>query len=164
MSPMAMKVSMNGFLGLPDDWKPTAGDIAAEMRLDFESSVFSRMKELGLKKKDLAKKANVSPAAISKALSGGSNLTIKTIAKIAAALDCTVSHLSLEDRKPISDYFSDSGASKPSIVTLSALAQRYPNPDCKFIYAGSEEQSAKVSESSTANIAVSNFEDKVDAA
>lgn len=164
MNNMAMRVSMSGFLGLPDDWKPTAEDIAAKMRLDFESSVFKRMRQMGMKKKDLAERVDKSPAAISKMLSGKSNLTIKTISKIASALDCTVS-FSLEERKPLSSYFGERDSSDPQEVTFSAPVQTHTESYREYIFTGSGIKPVKVSESYTAHsVGRHHLDGKVDAA
>lgn len=87
---MALKVSLEDFLGVDEIPAPSAAVIAAKMLLDFESDVFDRLKELGLTQKDLADRMGLRAATISKTLSTGSNPTIKTIAKIAEALGCTV--------------------------------------------------------------------------
>ena len=92
---MAMKVSREEFLGVDEPLKPNFENVAAKMALDFEANVFTRLKELGLKRKDLAQLLNVSPAAVSKLLTENSNMTLKTMAKIAAALGCEISPIRL---------------------------------------------------------------------
>lgn len=93
---MAMKVTLEELLGSDEIPKPSYENVAAKMALDFEASVFLRLKELGMKRKDLADLLNVSPAAISKSLSEDSNLTLKTMAKIAVALGCEISPIYLK--------------------------------------------------------------------
>lgn len=61
---MAMKVTREEFLGVDEPLKPTFENVAAKMALDFEADVFLRLKELGLKRKDLARLLNVSPAVL----------------------------------------------------------------------------------------------------
>lgn len=87
---MTMKITLEDFLGTEDIPAPSPDEIASTMALDFEASVFCKLKELGLKQKDIALRLGVSPATISKALSSSSNMTFKTAARIAAALDCDV--------------------------------------------------------------------------
>ena len=99
---MAMKVSLEEFLGVDEAPKPSFETVAAKMALDFESEVFLYMKKLGLRQKDLAKLMGVTPAAVSKLLSNTSNLTFKTIAKIAVAMGCTVSPITLNQTSEIS--------------------------------------------------------------
>lgn len=92
---MAMKVSCEEFLGIDKPLKPSFENVAAKMALDFEAGVFLRLKELGLKRKDLARLLGVSPAAISKILAEDSNLTLRSMAKIATALGCEISSIHL---------------------------------------------------------------------
>lgn len=90
-----MKVSRKEFLGIDEPLKPDFENVAAKMALAFEASVFLRLKELGLKQKDLAQLLSVSPAAVSKLLTENSNMTLKTMAKIAVALGCEISPIHL---------------------------------------------------------------------
>ena len=87
---MAMKVDLNEFLGVEKTDDPTWEVMAAKMTLDLLADVFARMKELGIKQKDLAEAMDVSPAAVSKLLSNGSNPRFNTVAKLAEALGCDV--------------------------------------------------------------------------
>lgn len=94
---MAMRVSREEFLGVDVPLKPSFENVAAKMALDFEAEVFMRLKKLGLKRKDLAQLLGVSPAAVSKLLSEDSNMTLKTMAKVAVALGCEVAPIRLEE-------------------------------------------------------------------
>ncbi|MEE0551847.1 MAG: helix-turn-helix transcriptional regulator [Eggerthellaceae bacterium] len=107
---MAMKVSREEFLGIDEPLKPNFENVAAKMALDFEADVFMRLKELGLKRKDLARLLNVSPAAVSKLLTENSNMTLKTMAKIATALGCEISPFHLNGVAEVSyvDFDADS--------------------------------------------------------
>lgn len=107
---MAMKVSREEFLGIDEPLKPNFENVAAKMALDFEADVFMRLKELGLKRKDLARLLNVSPAAVSKLLTENSNMTLKTMAKIATALGCEISPFNLNGVAEVSyvDFDADS--------------------------------------------------------
>jgi len=97
VSNMAMKVSREEFLGVDAPLKPSFDNVAAKMALDFEAEVFLRLKKLGLKRKDLAERLGVSPAAVSKLLAENSNMTLKTMAKVAVALGCEVSSIRLTE-------------------------------------------------------------------
>ena len=90
-----MKVSREEFLGVDAPLKPSFDNVAAKMALDFEAEVFLRLKKLGLKRKDLAERLGVSPAAVSKLLAENSNMTLKTMAKVA--LGCEVSSIRLTE-------------------------------------------------------------------
>lgn len=99
---MAMKVSREEFLGVDEPLKPNYENVAAKMALGFEADVFMRLKELGLKRKDLARLLGVSPAAVSKLLTENSNMTLKTMAKIATALGCEISPICLNSATKVS--------------------------------------------------------------
>lgn len=94
---MAMKVSREEFLGVDEPLKPSFDNVAAKMALDFEVEVFMRLNKLGLKRKDLAKLLGVSPAAVSKLLTENSNMTLKSMAKVAVALGCEISPIRLTE-------------------------------------------------------------------
>jgi transcriptional regulator with XRE-family HTH domain len=77
-------------LGVP------SGPKAVEQRLDRElfdlvtrltNEIDWYMRERGLSRADLAHRMGVSPGRISQILSGGENLTLRTLASVAAALD-----------------------------------------------------------------------------
>jgi transcriptional regulator with XRE-family HTH domain len=74
----------------------TSGPEAIEARVDEELSLLVtqlmneinwHMRERGLTRADLASRMGVSPGRISQVLSGGENLTLRTLASIATALD-----------------------------------------------------------------------------
>ena len=54
------------------------------------AKVEKQRKAIGMKQKDLAESLDVTPAAVSKLLSDGSNLRNSSIAKVAVALKCDV--------------------------------------------------------------------------
>lgn len=87
---MAMRMTMAEFAS-DETLQETSPDVmASKMTLDFQADAYMRMKELGIKQKDLADILNVSPAAVSKMFSCDQNLRVSTMAKIAAALDCQI--------------------------------------------------------------------------
>lgn len=120
-----MKVSREEFLGIDEPLKPNFENVAAKMALDFEADVFMRLKELGLKRKDLARLLNVSPAAVSKMLSENSNMTLKTMAKIATALGCEISPIHLNGVAEVSYVDLDAESETDTVIvpngTISAL-------------------------------------------
>ncbi|MEI3376773.1 MAG: helix-turn-helix transcriptional regulator [Coriobacteriales bacterium] len=87
---MTMKMTLDDFLGTEEFDEFTWELMAAKMTLDLLADVHIRMKELGIKQKDLADAMGVTPAAISKLLSNGSNPRFSTVAKLAEALGCDV--------------------------------------------------------------------------
>lgn len=87
---MTMKMTRADFLGTEEVDEFTWELMAAKMTLDLLADVYARMKELGIKQKDLADALGVTPAAISKLLSNGSNPRFSTVAKLAEALGCDV--------------------------------------------------------------------------
>jgi len=94
---MSMKVSLLDFIDSEKLPKPSPENIAYKVVLDFEAEVFLKLKEKGLSQKDIAEILDISPSAISKMLTKGTNLTIKTMAKIAYALDCYLSPIELKE-------------------------------------------------------------------
>lgn len=74
---------------------PSLSSVLLKLQLSFQIGVFLRLKELNLQQKDLAKLLDVSPAAVSKMLTAGANLSLKTIAKVAAALGCDFEDLKM---------------------------------------------------------------------
>lgn len=67
-------------------------DMAREHAMDISGSVYNRMKQLGLKNQDLADRMSVTPAQVTKILTGQQNMTLKTIAKLESALDFELCH------------------------------------------------------------------------
>jgi transcriptional regulator with XRE-family HTH domain len=74
----------------------TSGQEATEARVDEELSMLVtqlmneinwHMRERGLTRADLAGRMGVSPGRVSQVLSGGENLTLRTLASLATALD-----------------------------------------------------------------------------
>ena len=58
---------------------------------DINEQVIAQMKVLGLRNKDFAERLGVSRAYINKLLDGNPNLTARSLARIATALDCDLS-------------------------------------------------------------------------
>lgn len=68
-----------------------------KLAYSFARSIISCLKNKNLSQKDLARKLKVSEAWVSKVLSGDSNLTFKTMIKIARSLDCKVNDIVLSN-------------------------------------------------------------------
>jgi antitoxin component HigA of HigAB toxin-antitoxin module len=60
------------------------------------------LREHGLTRAELASRMGVSPGRISQVLSGGENLTLRTLAALSTALDAQFD-MQLSSRKPVSD-------------------------------------------------------------
>ena len=48
--------------------------------------IYNRLQEIGMSKKELAQKVGTSPAAVSRWVGGGHNITLTTLAKITSVL------------------------------------------------------------------------------
>ena len=57
---------------------------------DIAMQIYKQMEKLGINKKDLAEKLNVSKSYITQLLKGKSNMTIETLIKVAEALGMTL--------------------------------------------------------------------------
>lgn len=62
-------------------------NLAWDHAMEISASVYKRMKELDLKGKDLADRMGVTPARISRIVSGEQSMTLKTLARLEVALD-----------------------------------------------------------------------------
>ena len=91
---------------------------AIEARVDEELSLLVtqlmneinwHMRERGLTRADLASRMGVSPGRISQVLSGGENLTLRTLAALSTALDAQFD-VQLSSRKPVADAAGSSHA------------------------------------------------------
>src|SRR6267154_931959 len=89
----------------------SSGQKAIEQRIDEELSRLTRqvtnetdwyMRERKLTRADLASRMGVSPGRVSQVLSGGENLTLRTLASLAAALDAQF-EMDLRPREPMAD-------------------------------------------------------------
>ena len=66
------------------------------------NEVTVHLREHGLTRAELASRMGVSPGRISQVLSGGENLTLRTLAAVSTALDAQFD-VQLNSRKPVSD-------------------------------------------------------------
>jgi len=69
------------------DYKNNPGYIAENAMWEFVESVVSLMDNKEISKSDLARQAKLAPAQVTRILSGDHNLTVRTMAKVASALE-----------------------------------------------------------------------------
>lgn len=87
------------------DVRLDADTMANEYAMDISATVYERMKQLGLKKKDLAERIGVSSAWVSKIIKGEQNVTLKTLARLEDALDIDMTYSLRHPKKSIdADY------------------------------------------------------------
>ena len=90
-------------LGVPSRQKATEAQVDDELsRLitQVTNEINWHMREHNLTRADLASRMGVSPGRVSQVLSGGENLTLRTLASLAAALG-TQFDLTLSPREPV---------------------------------------------------------------
>lgn len=69
------------------DMKPTSEDLAWDHALDISASIYARLRELDMSQRDLADAIGVSAGRISQIIKGEPGMSLKTLARIEAALD-----------------------------------------------------------------------------
>ena len=79
----ADNLSLSSFMNM----KPTAEDLAWDHAMDISGSIYARLRELGMTQKDLAAAIGVSAGRISQIIKGEPGMSLKTLARIEAALD-----------------------------------------------------------------------------
>src|SRR5258707_3646824 len=112
----------------------TSGQGALEARVDAELSQLVTqltneinwyMHERGLSRADLASRMGVSPGRVSQVLSGGENLTLRTLAGLATALDARFG-IDLRPCEPIAQGRSELGI--PIAAPMAGPSQRAAVP------------------------------------
>lgn len=83
--PETMPEFDTGIENMPEDSK-----IFVDKSLEIADYIYRVMEQKGMKQKDLAEKMGKSEAEVSKLLAGMHNYTLRSIAKIEAALGCTI--------------------------------------------------------------------------
>lgn len=66
---------------------PTSEDLAWDHAMDISGSVYTRLKELKMTQKELAKKLDVTPGRVTQIIKGDPGMTLKTLARLEHALD-----------------------------------------------------------------------------
>lgn len=85
------------------------------LKMDFAVEIEKAMEEGGITKREMAAKLGVSPARVTKILSGEANLTIETMNRIAEVLDCTL-HLHLAQNDVNVRWFDFTKKAKDNLV------------------------------------------------
>lgn len=88
---MALNISLQSLLEDNETTSLTAEEMQYSYSFDFLTEVYFRMKELGINQKELARRLDISESTLSRNLSRDNNFRVSTLAKIAAALGCTLS-------------------------------------------------------------------------
>jgi len=110
----------------------TSGQEATEAQVEEEQSqlITQLMNEINwymherkLTRADLASRMGVSPGRVSQVLSGGENLTLRTLASLATALDARFD-LALRPREHIGDAATRDYAAQPAAVPADPPQQR----------------------------------------
>ena len=73
-----------------DELENTIENKIESVAFDISVQIYKQMKKLGINKKELAEKLNVSKSYITQLLKGKSNMTIETLIKVAEALGMTL--------------------------------------------------------------------------
>jgi transcriptional regulator with XRE-family HTH domain len=113
-------------LGVPSSQKATEAQVDDELsRLTTQvtNEINWHMREHNLTRADLASRMGVSPGRVSQVLSGGENLTLRTLASLATALG-TQFDLALSPREPVVTAEPVPAAAETTdvVVTESTLA------------------------------------------
>ena len=90
------------------------------LKYDLSEQLYELMKEKGITKKELAKRMGVSPAYVSK-IFGADNISLRTVAKVLAALDAGDMTLKIAPLSSSANKFGRLFASKPIVWVPSAL-------------------------------------------
>lgn len=69
-----------------EDVAPDPADLAWNHAMDISGSIYARLNELGMSKKRFADVLGVTPGRVSQIIKGDPGMTLKTLAKIEAAL------------------------------------------------------------------------------
>lgn len=91
---------------------------SASANAEITSALLNRMECLGIKKSELAKRINVSPAYISKMLNGENNFTVEKLIQVAHALDAAWEFCLRPDEQNQQDSLADESAIHASKVNV----------------------------------------------
>ena len=83
---MAMRMTVDEFVGKDVGNRSSAERIAFKLALDFEASVFSELEKRHMTRKDLARRMEISATAATKMHDKGATLTLKRVAQTAAGI------------------------------------------------------------------------------
>jgi len=79
-----------------------------------------RVKELGITQAELARRMGISRSTVSEMLGGDNNFTIKTLAKLAKALDMTIEEIVAYKRPKLSDAQPSQPARLATITDITS--------------------------------------------
>lgn len=120
--------------------KESADEKLADYLMDLCELVYDRMEELDMSKSDLARKLGMPPSRITKILSGESNMTLKTISQLDAALDLDLNLLdAARCRQAPGEHHGKinwTGKEQRSKWDLNGLASECHAPGAQFICLG----------------------------
>lgn len=94
---MARDYDIEAILGIP--FEETPETMAYDMSAQFSAQVSAMLDEKSMSYKDLADRMDVAQSTLCKMLGPKSNMTMKTMAKIAMALECECSAPSIRQRE-----------------------------------------------------------------
>lgn len=86
---MAREYDVKALLGSDFEFELSPEVLAYELSLDFSNQIIMRCADIGLTLGELAMKMGIKPSTLSEKLSG-QNMTLKSIASMAIALNCDV--------------------------------------------------------------------------
>jgi transcriptional regulator with XRE-family HTH domain len=98
-----------GFKSGPDQVEAKVDEEMHTLVTQLTNEITFHMRECGITRADLAARMGVSPGRVSQILSGGENLTLRTLAALATALDARFD-FELSSLKTPDAYTSRSGA------------------------------------------------------
>lgn len=101
--------------------KRSADEILVDYAMDLREATFTRMKELGMRKSELAQKLGKKPDQLIRMLSGDANVTLQTMAELDAALDLGISLI--PPRQQNNATIDASNNSAPNTSTTEAQRQ-----------------------------------------
>lgn len=81
----------------------------ARLPREMNTAVTWYMKERGITKRELAQRLDVTPGRVSQILSGGENLTLRTMAAVCAALDAHFQVELVENKPADADHVTFAG-------------------------------------------------------
>lgn len=117
--------------------KESADEKLADYLMDLCELVYDRMEELGMSKSDFARKLGMPPSRITKILSGESNMTLKTISQLDAALDLDLNLLDAAGcRQPAGEHHGKinwTGEEQHSKWNLNGLASEFHTPGIQLV-------------------------------
>lgn len=117
-------MSKKSFAALYAEVESTPAYQAEKLAVDFLAELNTFMQANNVSNAELARRAKVSPAYITKLFRGSSNLSIETLTKFAAAIDCKV-HLHLAQQSADVRWFDVFQMPRPAQQAVSTNAANF---------------------------------------